>query len=211
MPRLPRVTQGEITRATGQPRLQIGGREPQVSLTNVGLPKSRATFRNAPVTPADLGAGAFEVLGKLGEIIEKTEDATAIATKKAEFIQRVGELDLTLEQNPDPKMHALLFDKGLTEIEQNILKSGLSRNVGRDIGRFLALERARRVPAAALKGHRLRAKKVASSIPTLVSEYTQAIANAEPLSSESQVLRKDLADYLTNLEVNGLLAPQPFG
>jgi len=104
MPRLPRVTQDQVTRSVGQPRLRIDGREPQVSLSNVGLPRSRANFRNVEVTPAAFGAGAFKVIGDLGKIIEEIQDSSSIATAKATYTQKVGELKVQLTNNPDPDM-----------------------------------------------------------------------------------------------------------
>lgn len=91
MPRLtklPRVTQSSITRAVEQPRLTRGGREPKVSTSNVALPRSKANFRNAEVTPADFGAEAFRSIGQLGKQLSKNEkerlEQAAIAEAKLE-------------------------------------------------------------------------------------------------------------------------------
>jgi len=92
MPRLPKITQSQVTRAVAHPRLRTGGREPRVSLSNVGLPRSRANFRNAEVTPEAFGAGAFRLVGKLGkELAERQETIQKELAAREEALE--GELE----------------------------------------------------------------------------------------------------------------------
>lgn len=206
MPRLPRVTQGQVTRSVAQPRLNIGGREPQVSLANVGLPRSRANFRNVEVTPNAFGAAAFKVIGDLGEIIEEIEDSSSEATAKATYAEKVGALKIRLIENPNPGQHLALTAQGLTEIEQEILKSGLTRGATRPIGQFLAAERSKRLTAAGIEQHRLRGEKVLSTMPALIDSTTTGIITADS-KEEAKTRRKTLEDTLALYESRGLLSP----
>jgi len=94
MPRLPRITQGQVTRAVAQPRLRIGGREPRVDPSNVGLPRSQVDFRNAEVTPAAFGAGAFRLVGQLGKQLAVREEAI-----QRELAEREQALERELEKS----------------------------------------------------------------------------------------------------------------